>query len=183
MTYCTSLLSSDILHELMEEARRAPPGAFAEVGVYKGGSARALAEVAREQGRRLVLFDTFSGIPYQKEGVDSHKVGDFSDTSLDQVRAEIPEAEFRVGIFPETLTDDVVGIALAHVDCDQYDAVRACCEHLAPRMAPGGVMVFDDPGCLTGASQAVLDCFPQDRVEVSRLGKWRVRFAAEAVPC
>jgi hypothetical protein len=43
-------------------------------------------------------------------------------------------------------------------------------------MAPGGVMVFDDPGVLEGATQAVRDSFTADRIETSAGGKWRVRF-------
>jgi len=171
-----SVIAPDLLDELIREAEGAPPGDFVEVGVYRGGSAKRLAEVARRTGRRLFLFDTFTGIPMQREGVDHHKIGDFGDTSLAEVQREIPDAIFKVGLFPVTLDDDVGPIAFAHVDCDQYDSVFACCVELAPRMVSGGVIVFDDPGCLEGASQAVRDAIGMDRVEYSRLGKWRVRF-------
>lgn len=176
VTQPSSLLSAEVIQELVDEARRVPAGDFVEVGVYKGGSAVHLAAVAREQARRLFLFDTFEGMPFQLPGVDDHKVGDFGDTSLADVQATIPDAHFRVGVFPETLTDDVGPIALAHVDCDQYRSVKDCCERLAPRMVEGGVMIFDDPGCLDSATRAVREAFPAHRVEVSPQGKWRVRF-------
>jgi hypothetical protein len=172
-----SLLTDNILNELMEEARRAPPGDFVEVGVCCGGSLAVLAHVAREQGRRRVWgFDTFTGIPFQQEGLDHHRPGDFSDTSYEAVRELVPNAILMRGIFPQTMRPEVGPIALAHVDCDQYQSVLDCCVHLTPRMVPGGVMVFDDPDCLEGAKQAVLDYFPKDRVTVSRSGKWRVYF-------
>jgi len=169
-----SVISPDVRHELAEAARRAPPGDLVEVGVYKGGSAAVLDAVAKEQGRRLFLFDTFTGIPYRDE-CDTHSVGDFSDTSLDAVRAALPDALIYPGVFPETLPADIGPIALAHIDCDQYRSVHACCEALAPLMAPGGLMVFDDYDVLNGARMAVDWAF-DGRIEKSPLGKARVRF-------
>ena len=121
-----SLIRPDAINELVTTARACPPGDLVEVGVYRGGSAAYLAMVAREQGRRLFLFDTFAGTPNAIAGVDAHDVGDFSDTSVEAVRAAVPEAVCIPGVFPGTLTDDVGPIALAHVDCDQFDGVRAC---------------------------------------------------------
>ena len=174
----TSVISPDLVNELIEEARRAPDGDFVEVGVYKGGSLSALASVAREQGgtRRVWGFDTYAGIPFRLDGVDHHKVGDFGDTSLDAVRQAVPDAICVPGVFPDTLTDEVGPIALAHVDCDQYQSVYDCCRALGPRMVPGGVMVFDDPDVLPGAAEAVLAVFPRERITVSPRGKWRVYF-------
>ena len=170
-----SLISVEARHELMETARAAPPGPLVEVGVYKGGSAASLAQVAREQGRELYLFDTFTGIPYQDETRDFHKVGEFADTSLEAVQQAIPEAICVPGVFPETLPDSVVGVAVAHIDCDQYDAVMDSCIALEPRMAHGGLMVFDDYDVLPGAREAV-DRLYGKRVEISIQGKARVRF-------
>lgn len=173
----TSLISANALAELMEEARRAPSGDFVEVGVYQGGSAAALAQVVREHGgRRLWLFDTFAGIPFQLEGVDHHQPGDFADTSMEEVQRAIPEGTCVSGIFPQTLSDDVGPIAFAHIDCDQYQSVLDCIDHLGPRMVSGGVMVFDDPDVLAGAALAVRERFAGDRIQVSCMGKWRVYF-------
>lgn len=169
-----SLIRLDVLDELADEARRAPVGDFVEVGVYQGGSAFVLGQVARKQKRRLFLFDTFSGMPHAEPG-DAHAIGDFADTSLEKVQAAIPDAICIAGVFPETLPDDLWPIALAHIDCDQYASVRACCERLADRMAPGGVMVFDDYDVLTAARRAVDEIF-SGRVTFSNCGKARVRF-------
>lgn len=170
-----SLIGPQALQELEGAARLAPPGDIVEVGVYQGGSAAVLGRVALEQGRRLFLFDTFTGIPY-RDDVDHHNVGDFDDTSAEAVQAAVPHARIRAGLFPDTLTDEVGPIALAHIDCDQYRSVRACCEELGPRMVPGGVMVFDDPNVLDGAARAVRESFADDRIEKSAAGKWRVYF-------
>jgi hypothetical protein len=170
-----TLLRQDVLQELMETARHCPPGDLVEVGVYQGGSAAGLGEVAKEQGRRLFLFDTFAGIPYCDPTIDAHRVGDFSDTSLEGVQAAIPHAICIKGIFPGTLTDDVGPIALAHVDCDQFQSVMDCCLHLSPRMVTGGIMVFDDVDVLPGAKLAVSKVFG-DRIKISAQGKARVYF-------
>lgn len=174
-----SMICADLLHELVETVRTCPPGVLVEVGVYKGGSAAVLAGVAKEQGRELWLFDTFTGIPYADAAIDFHKKGEFADTSVEEVRAAVPDAYVIAGVFPKSLKEaekrGLGSIALAHVDCDQYRSVKACCEHLAKHMAPGGVMVFDDYDVLDGARCAVDEVFP-GRVEFSQRGKARVRF-------
>lgn len=170
-----SLIRPDALNELMETARAAPAGDFVEVGVYKGGSAIVLYDVAQAQGRRLFLFDTFYGIPVRDAKRDAHNVGDFRDTSVAAVRAAMPEALVYEGVFPYTLPDDVGPVAFAHIDVDQYASTLLTCQALASRMAPGGVMVFDDYDVLAGARLAVDEVFP-GRVTLSAQGKARVVF-------
>lgn len=172
-----SIISPDVLSEMYSDAIYdvPPAGCFVEVGVYKGGSAAMLYRIAQESGRELHLFDTFKGIPFADEG-DSHKVGDFSDTSVEELRRHMPEARFHVGVFPETLEGVTLPkIALAHIDCDQYRSVKACCDRLGPLMAPQGLMIFDDYDCLLAARRAVDESFGS-RVFIGRRGKARVRF-------
>lgn len=168
-----------MLHELAEEARRAPAGDLVEVGVYKGGSAWVLDMVGREQGRKVWLFDTFRGTPHANSKYDVHKKADFGDVDIEEVRAAVPDSQLVVGVFPNTLKDaEALGmgkIALAHIDCDQYRSVKACCEHLAKRMVPGGLMIFDDYDVLEGARKAVDEVFA-GRVTFSKQGKARVLF-------
>ena len=135
-------------------AQEAPAGHFVEVGVYRGGSAWHLAEIGREQGRELHLFDTFSGMPWQQD-CDIFKIGDFDKTNVEDVRRWVPDATIHVGIFPETLPPWLLGIAFAHIDCDQFQSVDACIRYLWPRMVPGAVMLFDDYPELEGARRAV----------------------------
>ncbi len=167
-----SAISGTALGELAEAVRTAPAGDVVEVGVWRGGSAWVMSEFLR--GRRLFLFDTFTGIPC-KADVDRHEIGDFGDTSAEAVQQLLPHAILKVGVFPDTLTDDVGPIAVAHIDCDQYESVKACCVHLGPRMVKGGVMIFDDPDVLAGAMQAMNECFPGRAVQAPS-GKWRVWF-------
>lgn len=152
-----SAISDEDLAELCALAASTPPGAFVEVGVWKGGSAWHLARVAEEQGRALYLYDTFSGIPFQEPG-DFHRVGDFGDTSLEAVSAAVPHALCIPGVFPETLVD-MGPVAFVHADCDQFSSVMAVCEHLPERMVDGGIIYFDDYGALDSADRAVQQAF------------------------
>lgn len=171
-----SLIAAGQLDAMCETAGAVPPGAFIEVGVYRGGSAERLAKVAREHGRDLWLFDSFTGIVERTEGVDHHKVGDFSDTSVGEVRALIPEALIVVGDACETLpATDTGPLAFVHMDVDQYATHRACIAELQPRMVRGGVMWFDDADALAGAWKAVSEAFG-DRLQQHDCGKWFVRF-------
>lgn len=158
-----SRIEHEQLLALEELAKTAPEGEFIEVGVYRGGSAWYLYNVAMKRRRSLHLFDTFTGIP-NRGPMDERRAGDYADTNLDDLKAQFPKAIFHVGIFPETLPDDLTDIAFVHVDCDQYDGHRACIDLLYPRMVPGGIMLFDDYPFLTGAKQAVDESFPPERL-------------------
>ncbi len=169
-----SIVAPGSLDFLEQLAGTAPPGRFAEIGVYKGGSALRLAEF----GRELHLFDTFTGIPAAEPG-DTHRVGDFGDTDADQVVAILPDAFFHIGVFPDTLPPDLGGFAFVHVDCDQYASVRDCIRELGPRMVPGGIMLFDDYACLDSATRAVDEAFSTAAIQRSPQGKAYVIFNSE----
>lgn len=153
-----SLVGSGLIEFMREVSAETPPGCFVEVGVYKGGTAWHLAEVAREQGREIHLFDTFNGIPCALPE-DNHVVGDFADTDVDAVMAAIPDAVFHVGVFPLTMPAVFPDIAFVHVDCDQYETARAVIDLMSPLMVKGGVMHFDDYGCTWGVTKAVDETF------------------------
>ena len=150
----------DTINGMIDHARATPPGAFVEVGVYKGGTAWHLAEIARAQGRTLWLFDTFTGIPERTDGLDTHQIGDFRDTNVESVRAAIPDAQIVVGDARESVESTDTGpIAFAHLDCDQYDTYRKVLAAIVPRMVIGGAIEFDDYESLEGARKAVDEFF------------------------
>lgn len=148
-----SLLNDTTLAVLCGIAAACPPGAFVEFGVYQGGAAEKLAEVARAQKRALYLYDTFAGMPFKGDD-DYHPVGDFADTSAEAVKRLIPDAIVVAGVFPASLVK-MPPIAFVHVDADQYQSVKDATRVFPPLMVKGGVMVFDDYKCLDGATRAV----------------------------
>ena len=146
------------------------PGDVAEVGVYRGGTARLLSKALAASGKTLHLFDTFAGMPAVREDTDIHRAGDFNDTSLERVRAYLSDCrnvELYQGIFPHTAGPVAQRqFALAHIDVDIYQSVADCCAFFYPRMAHGGIMVFDDYGFIScpGVKPAV-DAFLADKPE------------------
>lgn len=121
-------------------------GDIAEIGVYKGGTARLLARSCPQ--KTVYLFDTFSGMPDVDPEIDAHRAGEFADTSLESVQdflKDAPNVSFRQGFFPDTaagLEDHV--FCFVNIDVDIYSSTKSCLEFFYPRMVPGGVISFDD---------------------------------------
>jgi O-methyltransferase len=154
-----------VLYQFAMQASQLP-GNAAEVGVYKGGSARLLSQTIAPRARKTVhLFDTFTGMPATDPSIDLHNPGDFADTSLEAVRTSLRDCRnlrFYQGFFPDTaapIKDQK--FCLVHVDVDIYPSVRDSCRFFYPRMVRGGIMLFDDYGfdSCPGARKAVDEFF------------------------
>ncbi len=147
-----------MLYQWAHEAAHLP-GDIAELGVYRGGTARLLAQTCPQ--KTLLLYDTFEGMPDTTPDIDKHNPGDFADTSLEDVSAFLADQRnvmFRPGLFPESaILDKERTFCLAYVDVDIYESVRAALAFFYPRMTAGGIMVFDDyrsPNC-PGVEKAI----------------------------
>jgi hypothetical protein len=144
-----TLITNDRLETFKRNAQLIPPGLIAEVGVYRGGSLKYLAELFPD--RQVWGFDTFEGLPPEHWNKDErHNPGEFSDTSIEAVRDFVNSKNVHLikGLFPWSIesTGGIENIALAHIDTDFYLSVKACIEWFAPRMVKGGMIVFDDYG-------------------------------------
>lgn len=135
------------LWQLCPQTERVP-GDVAEVGVYRGGTARLLSAVKGK--RRLFLFDTFGGMPAVKAGVDKVHEGSFSESRLPEVEALMAGQEgvqFCPGFFPETtrmLPTDATRFSFVHLDVDIYQSTLDGLRYFYPRMQPGGMIVSHD---------------------------------------
>ncbi len=167
-----TLLSDERLQVLYQFASATAhlPGDAAEVGVYRGGTAYLLASLFSKQHRGLHLFDTFGGIPAIADSVDIHREGDFSDTSLSVVTEflhEFDNISFHPGVFPHSVTPetDVARYCFVHVDADMYRSVLDSCAFFYPRLAQGGMILFDDYGFAScpGVRKAADDFFADKR--------------------
>ena len=127
------------------------PGAFAEVGVYKGESAAILH--ALDPDRELHLFDTFSGFPASDlEGetgeASTYTTENFADVSLtDTIKRVAGKDNIHVhkGYFPDTASGlEVKRFALVNLDADLYKPTRAALEFFYPSLSPGGVIFIHD---------------------------------------
>lgn len=167
-----TLLSDERLQVLYQFARATAhlPGDIAEVGVYRGGTAYLLAALFSCKNKRLRLFDTFDGIPAVAGSIDFHREGDFSDTCLADVKeflGEFNNISFHPGVFPDTVTPDAAAAnyCFVHVDADMYRSVLDSCAFFHPRLAQGGMILFDDYGFAScpGVKKAVDEFFADKR--------------------
>jgi O-methyltransferase len=161
MTEHISLITPDRLDNLRRavEMTRDLPGDMAELGVYRGGSARVIAEVCPE--KVLHLFDTFAGLPYgeweQYDPKGLLKAGDFA-CSLEEVKTNLVgcNVEYHQGRFISNPEGIIGPLSFVHIDCDLYDVARDGIHYFWPKLVRGGIIYFDDYGCdFTGVTTAV----------------------------
>ncbi|WP_428324951.1 TylF/MycF/NovP-related O-methyltransferase [Nitrosopumilus sp.] len=148
-------------------------GNIAELGVYKGGSAKIICEL--KKSKTLFLFDTFEGLPETSKN-DKVQSGWLSDTSLDSVKqylSKYDHVHFLQGIFPkttETLNDET--FCFVHLDTDLYQSTLDALSYFWPRMVSGGRIVSHDYNApdVGGVKQAFdefFQDFPEKIIEIA----------------
>ena len=164
------------------------PGDFIECGVWRGGSAMAIALTLRHLGavdRELYLFDTYDGMPrptaadVTADGAPALVVWEkrrLSEGSSTWCRASLEEVEacligtryppHRIHYIKGLVEDTIPGaaperIALLRLDTDWYTSTKHELVHLYPRLEPKGIMIVDDYGNWQGARQAVDEYFTE----------------------
>ncbi len=158
---------ADMLTLLLREITvHAVPGAMAELGVYRGASARLLHHYCPE--RKLYLFDTFSGFTETDMTKESMPVAynqtrQFADTNVALVLRTIEPRNSNVtpvpGSFPASITPEIRNEAFAfvHLDVDLEEPTRSGLEFFWPRLNPGGFLVVHDYNAWPGVRIAVDD--------------------------
>ena len=134
------------------------PGAFAEIGVYRGVTSSFIHRQAPD--RRFYLFDTFEGFP--QESLDAGPDTRFRDTSQEGVAALIGDThniEFRKGFFPATAAGlEAEQFSLVMLDVDLYLPALDVFRFFYPRMVRGGYFFlhdFNSPESNAGISRAI----------------------------
>lgn len=150
------------------KATRTLAGYMAEVGVYKGGSAKLICEV--KNNKKLFLFDTFEGLPDSRERVDeSVKSGWLSDTDLESVKRYLrayKKVYFRKGVFPDSAKGIDQRFCFVHCDTDMYEGTLASLNFFWPRMVRGGRLICHDYNGIKGVQQAVDEFFKDDPARI-----------------
>jgi O-methyltransferase len=144
------------------------PGAFAEVGVWRGETSALLHRLAPH--RQLYLFDTFSGFPKSDlpQGVTDNR---FRDTSEEAVRRRVGPADnvvLRPGYVPDTLAGlEDVSFAFVLLDLDLIEPTRASLEFFYPRLSPGAYLFMHDYNNAESdwACKRAMDDFLRDKPE------------------
>ncbi len=159
-------LRKDMLVLLMRSiVERKIAGAVAEVGVYKGETAKLLHYYLPE--KKLYLFDTFQG--FAENDISSEKTEtnliidktDFTNTNVAKVLNYIDPLNKNVvtieGRFPDTVLNMtfVDGFAFVHLDADLYAPIKNGLDYFYPKVNKGGFIIVHDYNAWPGARKAV----------------------------
>jgi O-methyltransferase len=160
------LLSINDAYQIFMAVKRTDKiiGDIAEVGVYKGGSAKLICEIKGE--KLLHLFDTFEGLCDVGEIDNVFYKGQFV-SSYDNVKnclKNYPNVYIYKGLFPAT------GEPIKHrffsfvnLDVDTYESTLNCLNFFYERMSKGGIIISHD--YLTAGVKKAFDEFIQDKRE------------------
>jgi O-methyltransferase len=135
-------------------------GDYLEFGVWRGKTFRWAHVMKRRYGLRdmkLWAFDSFSGLPEFSETPDNiWNQGQFA-CSLPEFRRILKSAgvgpdeyETVAGYYSESLNDDAhqrMGgrqAAVVYIDCDLYESTADALRFVAPHLAHGAILCFDD---------------------------------------
>jgi len=118
-------------------------GHYLEFGVFTGGTIRYM---ARRIGSRTIHgFDSFEGLPEAWSGFG------LGGKSFD-IKGRLPRVPGNVALhrgyfdqsLPQWLNDHPGPAAFVHIDCDLYSSTKTILDLLAPRLANGTVILFDE---------------------------------------
>jgi hypothetical protein len=162
-------LSSIVEHlELARALLAVPPsvpGDVVECGCYKGGCTVNLSLVCRLVGRRLLVCDSFAGLPPILDQDRGHSTPHHGDTgeyeegqfaaSLEEVQANVSKfgaaevCDWVVGYFDQSLADFDRPTVMAFLDVDLIDSLLPCLQAIWPRLASEGRVYVHEAEDLT----------------------------------
>jgi O-methyltransferase len=148
------LFSPGELLNIWEQARIMAEhgGAYAEVGVFRGASAKLICEAKGQTP--FHLFDTFEGLPDEIGERDGRfKEGMFAanENEVKQRLCKYPAVDIHPGLFPKTASAiKDLKFSFVHFDVDLYSVTKAALEFFYPRMLPGGRILSHDYGQCEG---------------------------------
>ncbi len=149
------------IHDLTRRILRDKiPGDFMECGVWRGGASiymRELMEIYGSHDRRVILADSFAGIPKEADrtcaedkgiifGPDEYLSVPLETVMMNFARYTKPtRLQFIPGWFKDTLfTADIGKLALLRLDGDLYESTITCLNALYSHVSSGGYVIIDD---------------------------------------
>jgi O-methyltransferase len=147
-SYKTHLVMALKLFEIPPEVE----GAVVECGTWKGGTAANLSLICRIVKRKLLVYDSFEGLPpatADDREAQGYQPGDYLGT-LAEVRTNIgrygaiDQCEFVQGWFQDTLPLLDRPVVLAYLDVDLEGSLDCCVRHLWPQLTGKGYIFTDE---------------------------------------
>ena len=125
-------------------------GVVLEAGCFKGGSTAKLSLATKLIGRKLLVYDSFEGLPDVDEAEkDRFGKGEYTG-ALDEVKKNVGKygalevCEFVRGWFDQTMPSLKDPVVVAFVDVDLRDSLETCLTYIYPKLVPGGVIFSHD---------------------------------------
>jgi Macrocin-O-methyltransferase (TylF) len=127
-------------------------GVVVECGCWLGGSTANLSLICNIVGRRLVVYDSFEGLPaadpndrYATPLGEGYFKADLEEVKKNVRRyGAIECCEFRQGWFKETLPAHREPIVLCFLDVDYQSSLNECVLNLWPHMTSRGYIFIDE---------------------------------------
>ncbi len=151
-----TLLHFDRLYTLFQSVKNALrlPGDIVELGVYRGGSLKFMAEIVAALGgdKDILGFDTFRGhISISEQDGHIHKENLFKTGGVAEVAAYIADPRIRLVEGDASLTfaeyaRESRAVSLAHLDMDLYQPTADTLPIAFDLLSPGGILLLDDYG-------------------------------------
>jgi len=131
----------DLLTAALNQADMSGDRLLCEFGVFRGGT---INHIAARTPKTVFGFDSFEGLPeaWDHQGIGK---GHFALAKLPRVRKNVILVK---GWFDQTiplfLKEHSGMAAFVHIDCDLYSSTKIVFDAMAPRLASGTVIVFDE---------------------------------------
>jgi len=139
-------------------------GDMAEVGVYKGGSAKLIAHYKGKH--KLYLFDTFEGLPQSEMDFKKGQYKSSFGSVRDYLR-RYQDIYIYKGLFPQS--GQVIAknrFSFVHLDLDLYKSTYNSLEFFYPRMVKGGIILSHDYLYSNTKIKKVFDKFFKNKPEL-----------------
>lgn len=150
------------------------PGLYVELGCYRGSSSCVAVRYMSETGvnRECYFLDVFDGFVYEaaRNSSDIMWAGSHVTEGMETVRRRISRSRksaagvavqvLKCNVVEEPLPAAIDKVAVANVDVDLYEAVRAGLFKIADKIVSGGVIIVEDPGhtpALIGSRLALVE--------------------------
>jgi hypothetical protein len=155
----TSWLSHVVLAERILNISPEIRGDVVECGCWKGGSTASLSLVCELVGRKLVVCDSFQGLPkddtgivhkYPHLGVYGYYQEGMYSSPLEEVKHNIEHfgslsvCQFLPGFFSESLKALNKPMVFAFLDVDLASSMKDCLKYIWPLLIDGGIIYTDD---------------------------------------
>lgn len=176
------LQALNIVERLDRALQQKQPGDVIECGIYQGATSVLMAKLMelRQSDKKLLLFDSFQGLPEPDRRVDASTRFQKGAWAASRKDVEALLARYKVqqrcvmheGWFSETLQKLQADqkFCFAYFDADLYASTVDCLQQVWQRMTPGSVAVFDDYHHPSGGVRKALDAWVAETGELVHVG-------------